>query len=119
MVDVNFVRRKEPHVHAVAAIWSPYTGIVEAEALIGALARLCRDHDVAMLVGTSVVGASSINGGIEIVTTHERFVADTVIRCPMLTARDSASISRARPGASNGIRRIRMSFKSQESNRRG
>jgi glycerol-3-phosphate dehydrogenase len=86
MVDVNFVRRTEPHVHAVAAIWSPDTGIVEAEALIGALARLCRDHEVAMLVGTAVVGASAVNGGIELVTSHERFVAHTVVNAAGLYA---------------------------------
>lgn len=86
MVDVNFVRRKEPHVHAVAAIWSPDTGIVEAEALIGALARLCRDHEVAMLVGTAVVGASAAKGGIELVTPHERFVAHTVVNAAGLYA---------------------------------
>ncbi len=39
---------------AVAAVWSPDTGIVEAEALINALSRLCRESDVAMLVGTTV-----------------------------------------------------------------
>ncbi len=92
MVDVNFVRRKEPHVHAVAAIWSPDTGIVEAEALIGALARLCRDHEVAMLVGTAVVGASSAKGGIEIVTPHERFVAHTVVNAAGLYADDISAM---------------------------
>ena len=44
MVDAGFVRRKEPHVHAVAAVWSPDTGIIEAEALISVLGRLCRDQ---------------------------------------------------------------------------
>ncbi|HUP38688.1 MAG TPA: FAD-dependent oxidoreductase [Vicinamibacterales bacterium] len=92
IVDVNFVRRKEPHVHAVAAIWSPDTGIVEAEGLIGVLAGLCRDRDVAMLVGTSVVGASSINGGIEIVTPHERFIAHTVINAAGLYADDISAM---------------------------
>ena len=53
MVDAKFVRRQEPHVSAVAAVWSPDTGIVETEALIGVLGRLCREQDVAMLIGTA------------------------------------------------------------------
>ena len=45
-----------------------------------------------MLVGTSVVGASSINGGIEIVTSHERFVAHTVINAAGLYADDISAM---------------------------
>ena len=81
MVDAGFVRRKEPHVHAVAAVWSPDTGIIEAEALISVLGRLCRANDVAVLVGTAVVDAAVSNRGIEIVTPHERFVAPPVVNC--------------------------------------
>ncbi|MEO5740900.1 MAG: FAD-dependent oxidoreductase [Vicinamibacterales bacterium] len=86
MVDAAFVRRKEPHVHAAAAVWSPDTGILEAEALISALGRLCRDHDVALLVGTAVVDAAASNGGVELVTPHERFRAHTVLNAAGLHA---------------------------------
>lgn len=86
MVGTDFVRRKEPHVRAAAAVWSPDTGIVEAEALINALSRLCRDADVAMLVGTTVVDAAASKGGVEIVTPHERFVAGTVVNAAGLQA---------------------------------
>src|SRR5687768_8577813 len=36
-VDADFIKAKEPNVHGVAAIWSPDTGIIEAEALVKTL----------------------------------------------------------------------------------
>ena len=92
MVDAGFVRLREPHVHAAAAIWSPDTGIVEAEALISVLVRLCRDRDVAMLVGTPVVDAAPSGSGIEIVTPHERFGARTVVNAAGLFADDVSAM---------------------------
>ena len=78
-VDADFIRAKEPHVRAVAALWSPDTGIVEAEALVKALEHLCRDHDVAMVVGSPLIAATTQPDGIELVTPHERFIAGTVV----------------------------------------
>jgi glycerol-3-phosphate dehydrogenase len=92
MVDAGFVRRKEPHVHAVAAVWSPDTGINEAEALISVLGRLCRANDVAVLVGTAVIDAAASNRGIELVTPHERFVAHTVVNAAGLYADDVSAM---------------------------
>src|SRR5687767_3185958 len=92
MVDAGFVRRKEPHVHAVAAVWSPDTGIIEAEALISVLGRLCRANDVAVLVGTAVIDAAASNRGIELVTPHERFVAHTVVNAAGLYADDVSAM---------------------------
>ena len=92
MVEADFVRRREPHVHAAAALWSPDTGILEAEALITALTRLCRKSDVAMLVGTAVLDASSVNGAIELVTPRERFVAATVVNAAGLYADDVSAM---------------------------
>ena len=92
MVGPDFVRRREPHVRAVAAVWSPDTGIVEAEALISALTRLCRDSDVAMVVGTNVIGAATKDGGVELATPHERIVAGTVVNAAGLYADDVSAM---------------------------
>lgn len=92
MVDADFVRKREPHVHAAAALWSPDTGILEAEALITTLVRLCRDRDVAMLVGTTVLEASSAARGVELRTPHERFVARTVVNAAGLYADDVSAV---------------------------
>jgi L-2-hydroxyglutarate oxidase LhgO len=85
-VDPAFVHEKEPNVRAVAALWSPDTGIVEAEALVKALEHLCQDHDVAMVVGAPLVGADAHAEGLELITPHERFVARTVVNAAGLYA---------------------------------
>lgn len=85
-VDAVFIRAKEPNVRAYAALWSPDTGIVEAEAYVKTLEHLCRAHDVAIVVGSPLVGADVRPEGIEIVTPHERFMAATVVNAAGLYA---------------------------------
>jgi L-2-hydroxyglutarate oxidase LhgO len=85
-VDGSFIRAREPNVRAVAALWSPDTGIIEAEALIKALEHLCKDRDVALVVGSPLVGADAVADGIELQTPHERFVARTVVNAAGLYA---------------------------------
>jgi L-2-hydroxyglutarate oxidase LhgO len=85
-VDAAFARTREPHVHAVAALWSPDTGIVEAEALVRTLAHLCREQDVALVVGTPLVGAEPAADGMTLATPHERFLARTVVNAAGLYA---------------------------------
>lgn len=52
------VRRREPGVRCVAALWSPMTGIVDAEALIRALDRRLATHGGHLLLDHEVVGLS-------------------------------------------------------------
>lgn len=85
-VDNKFVKAHEPNIRAVAALWSPDTGIVEAEALVKALEHRCRDLDVALVVGSPLIGAELHADGIELVTPHERFVAATVVNAAGLYA---------------------------------
>lgn len=75
MVDSAFVRAREPHVAAVAALWSPSTGIVSAEGVVQALRRLCDRHDVAWLPSTAVRGGSASDGRIVLETDRERISA--------------------------------------------
>lgn len=85
-VGPDFITAQEPNVRAIAALWSPDTGIVEAEALVKALEHLCRDHDVAMVVGSPLIGAEAGADGITLITPHERFVAATVVNASGLYA---------------------------------
>jgi L-2-hydroxyglutarate oxidase LhgO len=84
--DPKFLKEKEPYVAARAALWSPDTGIIESEALVRTLASLCRERDVAILVGSPLQDAAEAGGGIELVTPHERIVAGTVVNAAGLYA---------------------------------
>lgn len=85
-VDSDFIRAKEPNVRAIGALWSPDTGILEAEALVKTLERLCRDNEVALVVGSPLIGAEPRESAIELVTPHERIVAATVVNASGLNA---------------------------------
>ena len=97
LVGTDFITSKEPNVRAVAALWSPDTGIVEAEALVKSLEHLCRDRDVAIIVGSPLIGASTTKDGIELVTPHERFVAATVVNAAGLYADTVSDMLEAMP----------------------
>ena len=86
LVDQAFIRAREPHIRARAAIYSPDTGIIEAEALVRTLARLCAAHEAAILPGTPLVGAAADGASVELRTPTETIAARAVVNAAGLHA---------------------------------
>ena len=87
LVEPAFIRGREPHVvGAIAALWSPDSGIVQAEGYLKALARVCRDRDVALLAGSAFIDAKVGAQAIEIVTPQETITAGLVVNAAGLYA---------------------------------
>jgi len=92
MVDADFVRAREPHVRAGAALWSGSTGIVEPEALVRALKQLCDARDVMLVVGSAVVGGGLDGDRLVVRTANETVTAETVVNCAGLFADDVSTM---------------------------
>ncbi|MDQ3417444.1 MAG: NAD(P)/FAD-dependent oxidoreductase [Acidobacteriota bacterium] len=92
IVDATAVQAREPHVRAVAALWSPDTGIVEPEGLVAALRSLCNSRDVIFLLGTAAKEGISTRDGLLIRTDAEEIAAATVVNAAGLYA-DEVSAS--------------------------
>ena len=88
LVDRSFIRQREPHVEGAAALWSPSTGIVEAEALVRALARVAVDLGVHVLVGSTVEDGVSHAEGLTLHTSQETILARAVVNAAGLHAAD-------------------------------
>ncbi len=78
IVDRDFIRRIEPNVVSPIAIYSPITGIVDAEELIKTLARIARANGAHILTSTPVIGAE-IKDGLAMIRTEREEVAARVV----------------------------------------
>jgi L-2-hydroxyglutarate oxidase LhgO len=86
MVDLSFLRQREPHVSAAAALWSPATGRVEAEALVRALARRAEQEGAILLRGARALEGVPRSHGLDVRFERETISARTVINAAGLYA---------------------------------
>jgi L-2-hydroxyglutarate oxidase LhgO len=86
MVDPSFIARREPNVHAVAAIYSPESGIVDAEAYVKTLLRTAEQAGAIFLPASPVVGADPASDGIALRTERETILAHQVVNAAGLYA---------------------------------
>jgi L-2-hydroxyglutarate oxidase LhgO len=89
LVDSAFVAEREPHVHAIAALYSPESGVVSAEDLVKALLRTGQSAGVMFVPGTRLTGAEPASGdGIRLHTERETILARQVVNAAGLYADD-------------------------------
>jgi len=97
LVDAGFIRAREPHIAARAALHSSATGIVDAEALVRTLARQCAELEVFVLPGSPLLGVEAGNDGLTVRTPSERILARALVNAAGLYADDVSSVAGGEP----------------------
>jgi len=88
IVDRAFIAKREPAVNAAAALWSPDSGIVNAEELVRALLRTGADAGAIILPATRLVGADRHADGMVLTSERESILARVVVNAAGLYADD-------------------------------
>ena len=92
IVDRTFIARREPAIKAIAALFSPATGIVEAEGLVRALLQSARATGAIFLPGTPLVGSERTSGGQIVRTEQETIAARQIVNAAGLYADDVSRV---------------------------
>jgi L-2-hydroxyglutarate oxidase LhgO len=97
IVDRDFIVDREPAVRAPFALWSPDTGIVDADALVTALLATSQRAQAIFLPESPLVGAEREPDGVMLRTPHERILARTVVNAAGLYADDVSRVLGGEP----------------------
>jgi L-2-hydroxyglutarate oxidase LhgO len=94
IVGPDFIGRREPHVRAKAALWSPGSGRVEAETLVRVLQKLAEaDGAIFLRDARAAGGTRTPNGTFDVRFERETISARVVVNAAGLYADDvSASL---------------------------
>ncbi len=95
IVNRRFIDLREPAVSGVAALWSPETGVVDAENLVKTLLRAATGEGAIFLPGTRLLGADQRPDGLVLRTEREAIHARTTVNAAGLYADE---VSRALGG---------------------
>jgi glycerol-3-phosphate dehydrogenase len=88
VVDRAFIVAREPAVNTRFALWSPDSGIVNAEEFVKALLRGAAAAGAMFLPGTRLLGADRHADGMMLTTERESIVARVVVNASGLYADD-------------------------------
>jgi L-2-hydroxyglutarate oxidase len=97
-LDADAVRRREPHIAALAALEVPSAGIVDFEAVCRALVAELRDRGMDLQLGTEVSGIETFSDRVEIDTTRGRIRSGSLVNCSGLYSDRVAGLADARTG---------------------
>ena len=90
IVNRSFIVEREPHIAGDAALWSPNSGRIDADALVGALLREAVREGVIVLRDSDVAGANAGNDGYQLSLQRETVSCAVVVNAAGLHA-DSVS----------------------------
>ncbi len=98
LIDGAEVRRREPRVHAVAALYSPETGIVDAHELAQSYRAEAEQHGAVVVLNTEVMALERRGGATQIATQshdgeHFTLEADVVVNAAGLASDRIAAMS--------------------------